>query len=113
MRQSKPIKSKQAEQIIFDEKPSGKEMNPQNLKPVAQDIKFISPDGTTCSFNQCIEKFDAIDRRVLKTAKRNAYYSYSNVCNECGRRYVSSRNKVDTNNSKRRADLGYREIDDN
>jgi hypothetical protein len=91
------------------ESKTGKELTPQKLTPVKGDINFVT---TNCSLNQCIDKFDSVVRIAEKTVKGNPYYAYYHVCNSCDRRHMSSRNKTDTAESKRRADLGYREVEE-
>jgi hypothetical protein len=92
---------------------TGKELTPQKLTPVKGDIRFYNPMFAEeyCSLNQCIDKFDSVIQLVEKTAKGNSYYAYYHVCKDCNRKHMSSRNKTDTAESKRRADLGYKEVE--
>lgn len=107
MKQSKNTKIR-----IRGDTKTGKELQPQQLTPVKVDVKFYNPDNENCSLNTCIEKFDNVVAVKSKTHKGNLFYSYYNVCNECGRKHMSSRNKTDTAESKRRADLGYEEVEE-
>ncbi len=92
---------------LMGETKTGKELTPQKLTPVKGDIRFVNTD---CSLNECIDKFDSVIQIVEKTAKGNSYYAYYHVCKDCERKHMSSRNKTDTAESKRRADLGYKEV---
>ena len=92
---------------------TGLELTPQKLTTVKGDIRFYNPMFVEeyCSLNQCIDKFDSVIQVVEKTAKGNPYYAYYHVCKDCDRKHMSSRNKTDTAESKRRADLGYKEVE--
>jgi hypothetical protein len=91
---------------------TGTELHPQNLTPVKVDVKFYNPNLDNCSLNTCIDKFNKVIRVKTKNTKGTFYYTYYNVCSECERKYMSSRNKTDTSESKRRSDLGYNEMED-
>ena len=92
---------------------TGLELTPQKLTAVKGDIRFYNPMFAEeyCSLNQCIDRFDSVIQVVEKTAKGNSYYAYYHVCKDCDRKHMSSRNKTDTAESKRRADLGYKEVE--
>ena len=104
---------KQNNPPLKGETKTGLELTPQKLTTVKGDIRFYNPMFAEeyCSLNQCIDKFDSVIQLVEKTAKGNSYYAYYHVCKECGNKHMSSRNKTDTAESKRRADLGYKEVE--
>lgn len=102
---------KQNNPPLKGETKTGLELTPQKLTTVKGDIRFYNPTGEYCSLNQCIDKFDSVIQVVEKTAKGNPYYAYYHVCKDCDRKHMSSRNKTDTAESKRRADLGYKEVE--
>lgn len=102
---------KQNKQPLKGETKTGKELIPQQLSEVKDNVTFIRPDGTRCTLNECIDKFDSVIQVVEKTVKGNPYYAYYHICKDCDRRRMSSRNKTDTAESKRRADLGYKEVE--
>ena len=79
---------------------TGKELTPQKLTTVKDDVKFYKPDGTYCTLNGCIDKFDSVIQVVEKTVKRNRHYAYYHICNECGRKRMSSRNKTYKNHKR-------------
>jgi len=104
---------KQNNPPLMGENKTGKELIPQKLTPVKDDTRFYNPmfAGEYCSLNTCIDRFDSVVQVVEKTGKGNSYYAYYHVCNTCDRKHMSSRNKTDTAESKRRADLGYKEVE--
>ena len=104
---------KQNNPPLKGETKTGLELTPQKLTTVKGDIRFYNPMFVEeyCSLNQCIDKFDSVIQVVEKTAKGNPYYAYYHVCKDCDRKPMSSRNKTDTAESKRRADLGYKEVE--
>jgi len=102
---------KQNNPPLMGETKTGKELVPQKLTPVKGDIRFYNSDGGYCTLNSCIDKFDTVERFIEKTGRGNQYYAYYHVCKDCNRKHISSRNKTDTAESKRRADLGYKEVE--
>ena len=104
---------KQNNPPLKGETKTGLELTPQKLTTVKGDIRFYNPMFVEeyCSLNQCIDKFDSVIQVVEKTAKGNSYYAYYHICKDCNRKRMSSRNKTDTAESKRRADLGYKEVE--
>lgn len=104
---------KQNNPPLKGETKTGLELTPQKLTTVKGDIRFYNPMFVEeyCSLNQCIDKFDSVIQVVEKTAKGNPYYAYYHICKDCNRKHMSSRNKTDTAESKRRADLGYKEVE--
>ena len=104
---------KQNNPPLKGETKTGLELTPQKLRTVKDDIRFYNPMFAEeyCSLNQCIDKFDSVIQVVEKTAKGNPYYAYYHICKDCNRKRMSSRNKTDTAESKRRADLGYKEVE--
>jgi hypothetical protein len=53
----------------------------------------------------CLEKFDTVTAVEKKARNGQAYSQYFHVCNECNRKYETSRNKSDTSNARREAEL--------
>ena len=97
---------------LLGETKTGVELEPQKLTTVKDDVRFYNTDTNEfCSLNLCIDKFDSVIQIVEKTTKGNPYYAYYHVCKDCDRKHMSSRNKTDTAESKRRADLGYKEVE--
>jgi len=80
-------------------------LKPQKITPVKSDVRYYNVDGTFCSTNMCLEKFDSVIAVERKALNGEVYSQYFHVCNECGRKYETSRNKSDTSNSRREAEL--------
>jgi|GEM_PF-4835674 len=80
-------------------------LKPQKITPVKSDVRYYTVDGTFCSINMCLEKFDTVTAVEKKARNGQAYSQYFHVCNECNRKYETSRNKSDTSNARREAEL--------
>lgn len=80
-------------------------LKPQKITPVKSDVRYYNVDGTFCSTNMCLEKFDSVIAIEKKARNGEPYNQYFHVCNECNRKYETSRNKSDTSNSRREAEL--------
>jgi len=80
-------------------------LKPQKITPVKSDVRYYNVDGTFCSTNMCLEKFDTVTAVEKKARNGQAYNQYFHVCNECNRKYETSRNKSDTSNARREAEL--------
>ena len=80
-------------------------LKPQKITPVKSDVRYYNVDGTFCSTNMCLEKFDSVIAVERKALNGEVYSQYFHVCNECGRKYEASRNKSDTSESRREAEL--------
>ena len=80
-------------------------LKPQKITAVKSDVRFYNTGNEYCSINMCLEKFDSVITEERKARNGELYDRYFHVCNECGRKYETSRNKSDTSNSRREAEL--------
>ena len=80
-------------------------LKPQKITSVKSDVRYYNADGTHCSINMCLEKFDSVIGIEKKARNGEVYHQYFHVCNECNRKHETSRNKSDTSNSRREAEL--------
>ena len=73
-----------------------------SLRRLTNDVDFIDPKTglKVCSFNQCVKKFDCIERKLItKTRRDGEEYQMVvqfHVCNECGRKHRNGEDKVAT-----------------
>ena len=78
----------------------------EKLKKLKPDVNFIDPTtgNVVCTFNTCIDKFDAKTENDVRTPKWNGYkpISYTthyHACRQCGRKYKSKKdhgNSIDS-----------------